>query len=70
MKDMRPLVINAKLQIQGHEPETFQSYTWLDFMIKVNQFMDDNNWISFPMGEDDEIKMVTKKAKESEKLVR
>lgn len=69
-KDMQPLVIDACLKVNGCPEEfRFTSYTWLDFMIKVNEFMDNNNWISFPVGEDDEMRDVIKKHKDCEKFV-
>lgn len=65
---MEPLKINAVLQVDGHYPVKFTACTWLEFLIRINEFMDKNNWISFPVGEDDATKMVTKTAKEVDKF--
>lgn len=43
--------------------------TWLDFLIDINRIMEEHE-ITYPVGEDDETKMVTKKARQVDKLVR
>lgn len=44
-------------------------FTWLSFMMRINEIMR-NHEIEFPIGEDDKIRMVRKKAVDAERIRR
>lgn len=45
----------------------FQARTWLDFLQKIDQIIRSEK-ITFPIGEDENIEMVTKEVKETDKF--
>lgn len=63
--DEKPLV-KGHLQANGKD-YYFCNSTWLSFLIQINEMMSEYE-IQFPLGEDAEVEMVTKKVKDTDKF--
>lgn len=62
--DREPLVI-GHLKCNG-KSYRIKCFTWLSFMMRINEMMSEQE-IIFPIGEDSEMRMVTKKVKNTER---
>lgn len=52
--------------MDGKEPFNIVALNWFDLVKQIDKFMKINSEISFPLGEDDNMKIVTKKATDCE----
>lgn len=66
IKDKGEPIIYGILHMQGKD-YPIRSWTWLAFMMRINEIMRDHE-VEFPIGEDEEIRMVRQKTKNIERF--
>lgn len=59
-------IIYGILHMQG-EDYPIRCYTWMAFMLRINEIMREQK-IEFPFGEDEEMRMVQTKTKDTERF--
>lgn len=59
-------MIKTTIEIDGEE-FSFTSFTWFNFLLNINRVMKEAK-VSYPIGEDEEIKIVRKKIKDIERF--